>query len=48
MDFIERFVGISPDGGSGLFELALFLLLLLGIAGLYYRHWRRQRIRTLE
>ena len=44
MDFIERFFGFSPDGGSGLSELALLLLLLLGIAIKYYRRWRRQLI----
>jgi hypothetical protein len=32
MDFIERILGISPDGGSGSFEL---LLLLVPLAGLY-------------
>lgn len=30
MDFVERIFGISPDGGSGSFEL---LLLLIPIAG---------------
>jgi hypothetical protein len=35
MDFIERIFGLSPDGGSGLLELLLFLIPLLGIAGLY-------------
>ena len=37
MDFIERIFGFSPDGGSGLFELLLFTVPLLGIAGLYIR-----------
>lgn len=31
MDFIERIFGIAPDGGSGLFELLLFLLPVAGI-----------------
>jgi hypothetical protein len=26
MDFIERIFGISPDGGSGSFEMLLFLI----------------------
>jgi hypothetical protein len=26
MDFIERIFGISPDGGSGSFEILLFLI----------------------
>ena len=30
MDFVERIFGISPDGGSGSFEV---LLLLIPIAG---------------
>jgi hypothetical protein len=29
MDFIERIIGISPDGGNGLFEV---LLLLIAVA----------------
>lgn len=32
VDFIERIFGVSPDGGSGSFEL---LLLLAPLAGLY-------------
>ena len=28
MDFIERHFGVSPDGGSGLFEILLFLILM--------------------
>ena len=31
MDFIERIYGISPDGGSGSFDLLLFLVPLFGI-----------------
>jgi hypothetical protein len=30
MDFIERIFGISPDGGSGVFEALLFLIPLAG------------------
>ena len=48
MDFIEHFFGFSPDDGSGLFELAFFLVLLLGIAGQCYRRLRRQRVRDLR
>ena len=32
MDFIERVFGFSPDGGSGLFELLLFILPVLSFA----------------
>jgi hypothetical protein len=28
MDFVERWFGISPDGGSGAFEVALLLLVV--------------------
>ena len=26
MDFIERLLGLAPDGGNGLIELMLFLI----------------------
>jgi hypothetical protein len=39
MDFIERIFGISPDGGSGAFELLLFAV---PVAGLLYL-WARKR-----
>jgi hypothetical protein len=46
MDFIERIFGFSPDGGSGLFELVLFLIPLAGIAAVYlFRHWQREKDR---
>lgn len=33
MDFIERVVGVSPDGGSGATEFLLLIVpLLLGLA----------------
>jgi hypothetical protein len=45
MDFIERIFGIAPDGGSGLFELLLFLLPVAGIIALRlkrkHRVWHR-------
>jgi hypothetical protein len=40
MDFIERIFGFSPDGGSGAFEVLLFLIPLAGILIL---HRRRKR-----
>jgi hypothetical protein len=43
VDFIEKIFGISPDGGSGLFELLLFLVPIVGILAL--REWRRRRLR---
>jgi hypothetical protein len=36
MDFIEQIFGLSPDGGSGVFELVLFLIPIF--AGLIF--WR--------
>jgi hypothetical protein len=39
MDFIERILGISPDGGSGLTELLWFAVPLL--IALYLAHKAR-------
>ena len=40
MDFIERIFGVAPDGGSGLFEILLFLVPIAGIVVLRakYKH----------
>ena len=35
MDFIEKILGISPDGGSGAFELLLFVIPIAGLVWLY-------------
>ena len=43
MDFIERLFGVSPDGGSGLFEFLLFAVPLAGAAWLI---WRRKKAHT--
>jgi hypothetical protein len=40
MDFIERIFGFVPDGGSGLFEMLLFVIPIAGI--LLVREWRRR------
>lgn len=42
MDFIEKIFGISPDGGSGLFEFLLFAIPIAGIAYLLARNGRRR------
>ena len=42
MDFIEKLFGFSPDGGSGLFEVLLFAIPILGMGWLWY-HRRRVR-----
>jgi hypothetical protein len=31
MNFIERILGISPDGGSGVLELLMFLVPIAGV-----------------
>ena len=32
MDFIERWLGISPDGGNGMFEAAILVSLIVALA----------------
>lgn len=32
MDFIERLFGLSPDGGSGMFEALILCLLIAALA----------------
>jgi hypothetical protein len=39
MDFIERWLGVSPDGGNGGFELVIVACLAATVLGLVYR-WR--------
>ena len=41
MDFFEKFFGIAPDGGSGAFEVLLFVIPIAGIAYLVLRRRRR-------
>jgi hypothetical protein len=44
MDFIERFFGVSPDGGNGVLELCLFTLLCsLIFVPIWWRHVSRRR-----
>jgi hypothetical protein len=38
MDFIERWFGISPDGGSGTFEMFLLVGVLAVSIVLLFRH----------
>jgi MYXO-CTERM domain-containing protein len=44
MDFIEKIFGISPDGGSGSFEVALLLAPVLLVAALVIAR-RRNRVK---
>jgi hypothetical protein len=43
MDFIERLLGVSPDGGSGALEFALLLVPALGLLVLGLRRSRATR-----
>ncbi len=44
MDWIERILGVSPDGGSGMLELLYFAIPVVGLYLLYrIRRWRRKR-----
>jgi hypothetical protein len=52
MDFIERWFGISPDAGSGAFELLILAALLLMITVVWFRRpllqicsWLRTKVR---
>jgi hypothetical protein len=45
MDFVERWLGISPDGGNGMLEVAILLSLAAALAaaaiiGMRFRHTR--------
>jgi hypothetical protein len=46
MDFIERIFGFSPDGGSGAFELLLFMLPVIGLIALWRARSRSSAART--
>lgn len=43
MDFIERLLGFSPDGGSGAFEYLLLLIPIVGIVALREMRKRSKR-----
>lgn len=45
MDFIEQIFGFSPDGGSGAFELLLFLIPIAGLVILYRRRGKARQKR---
>jgi hypothetical protein len=42
MDFIERLFSISPDGGSGTFEVLLFVIPMMGYLALRARARRKR------
>lgn len=37
MDFVERWLSVSPDGGSGSFEVATLLAVLIVVCALGFR-----------
>ena len=45
MDFIERFLGFSPDHGDGSFEAMLFLMLLTIVTGITLRFFAQKEPR---
>jgi hypothetical protein len=45
MDFIEQIFGFSPDGGSGAFEVLLFLIPIAGLVILYRRRSKARQER---
>jgi hypothetical protein len=48
MDFIERLLGFSPDGGSGLTELSLVLVPVIAVAFLITRRYLRRTSASLN
>ena len=47
MDFFERVLHVSPDGGSGATEWSYLLLLLLGLAAVLAIRFRTRIVRAL-
>jgi hypothetical protein len=43
MDFVERILGFSPDGGSGSFEMMLLFVPVAGVIG-YFMYRRKKRM----
>lgn len=44
MDFMERIFGLSPDGGSGMYELLVVLLVAVAVMVVARRAWHQRRI----
>ena len=42
MDFIERWLHVSPDGGSGALEVLYLVVIALVVASVVVRHRRRR------
>jgi len=45
MDFIERWFGLSPDGGSGATEASIFVALGVLVVAIVWRQQRRRMSR---
>jgi len=45
MDFIERWFGLSPDGGNGAMEASIFVALCVLVVALVWRQQRRRMSR---
>ncbi len=45
MDFIERWFGLSPDGGNGATEASILLALCVLVVALVWRQQRRRMSR---
>lgn len=46
MNFIERWLSVSPDGGDGSSELLIFLAVVIVVTGLYGRRLARTNARS--
>jgi hypothetical protein len=44
MDFIERWLGVSPDGGDGTLELFYIAVVVLIVVALLGRRWIAHRL----
>ena len=42
MDFIERWFGLSPDGGNGTTEASILVVLFVLVVALVWRQQRRR------
>ena len=47
MDFIERFFGVSPDGGSGATEAMIVVAVIAMASLIYFRREQRRKSRNI-
>ena len=48
MDFIERFLGLSPDHGNGSFEAIILIVVVTVTAGLGMGYFHKHHTRDLN